>query len=203
MQQMPKANHYPGQLQIKMEFETINIPGAYLIKLTPYIDERGAFTRLFCLHELKKIGFNQQITQVNHSFNKDKGTLRGMHFQYPPNAEVKIIRCLSGLVYDVMVDLRKNSPAYLQHYAVELSPVSYNAILIPKGCAHGFQTLQNDCQLLYLHTAFYNKASEGGVRYNDPMLNIKWPLPPQNITEKDTSYALLNNQFKGIMPYQP
>ena len=125
-----------------------------------------------------------------------------MHFQYQPDAEVKIIRCLSGLVYDVMVDLRENSPTFLKYFAVELSPGAYNAIYIPEGCAHGFQTLENDCQLLYFHTQYYNKASEGGIRHDDPMINIQWPLPPQNITDKDMAYPLLNNVFKGIVPYK-
>ena len=184
-----------------MDFTAINIPGAYLIKLSPFTDERGAFTRLFCQDELKQIGFDKTIVQINHSHNIQKGTLRGMHFQYAPFTEVKIIRCLQGKVYDVMVDLRENSPAFLKYFAVELSAKSYNALYIPEGCAHGFQTLEDDCQLLYFHTQFYNKASEGGIRYDDPMINIQWPLPPQNITAKDMGYPLLNNSFKGIGPY--
>ena len=184
-----------------MDFIALNILGAYLIKLTPFTDERGAYTRLFCQDEFKQIGFDKSIVQVNHSHNIQKGTLRGMHFQHSPHAEVKIIRCLQGKVYDVMVDLRENSPTFLKYFTVELSVAAYNAVYIPEGCAHGFQTLENDCQLLYFHTRFYNKASEGGIRYDDPMINIEWPLPPQNITDKDMAYPFLNHSFKGIIPH--
>jgi dTDP-4-dehydrorhamnose 3,5-epimerase len=181
-----------------MEFKAIDIPGAYLIKLTPFIDERGIFTRLFCKNELKQIGFDQDIKQINHSYNKQKGTLRGMHFQHAPYGEKTIIRCMQGSVYDVMVDMRQGSPTFLQYYGIELSPEAYNAVYIPQGCAHGFQTLADNCQLLYLHSEFYYKAGEGGIRYDDPIININWPLPPLNVSDKDMSFPLLNKNFQGI-----
>ncbi|HMH23176.1 MAG TPA: dTDP-4-dehydrorhamnose 3,5-epimerase [Puia sp.] len=184
-----------------MQFEPTPIPGAFVIRLSPFIDERGAFSRLFCENELAEIGYKQRIVQINHSINKEKGTLRGLHFQRPPHAEIKIIRCLHGRVFDVMVDLRKGSPTFSQWYGVELSPEAYNMICIPMGCAHGFQTLEENSELLYFHTAFYNKEYDGGVRFDDPQFSIHWPLPPVNVSEKDKSYALLDDAFGGIMPF--
>jgi dTDP-4-dehydrorhamnose 3,5-epimerase len=174
-----------------MEFSSIEIPGAYVIKLTPYKDERGEFARLFCQDEFRQIGFNKTIAQINYSINKEKGTLRGLHFQKAPFEEVKIIRCLAGSVFDVIVDLRKDSPTFLKNFSIELTPHNYNAIFIPEGCAHGFQTLEHNSQLLYLHSQFYNKQSEGGVAYNDPSLNVQWPLIPKNMTDRDLSFLFL------------
>jgi dTDP-4-dehydrorhamnose 3,5-epimerase len=184
-----------------MDIELLPIPGALEIKLSPFIDERGAFSRLFCSNEFKQFGHSKSIVQVNHSLNKEKGTIRGMHFQRPPHAEIKIIRCLRGRVFDVVVDLRSQSPTFLKWHAVELSPEAYNLIYIPEGCAHGFQTLQENSELLYFHTAFYNKESEGGVRYDDQLLSIQWPLPAMNVSVKDKSYSLLDNTFNGIMKF--
>jgi len=182
-----------------MQFEPTPIPGAFVIKLSPHIDERGAFSRLYCEEELRALGRTRSIVQVNHSVNKEKGTVRGMHFQYPPYAETKIIRCLRGRVFDVMIDLRTDSPAFLQWHSVELSPEGYNMIYIPEGCAHGFQTLEENSELLYFHTAFYNKDAEGALRYDDPRVSIKWPLPAMNVSQKDKSYPLLNDAFGGVM----
>jgi dTDP-4-dehydrorhamnose 3,5-epimerase len=125
-----------------LNFEPTPIAGAYLIRLSPFVDDRGAFTRLFCAGEIAAIGHIAPVVQVNHSHNKQPGTIRGMHFQYPPHAEVKMIRCLRGRVFDVMVDLRRGSPSFLKWHSVELSPAAFNMIYIPQGCAHGFQTLE-------------------------------------------------------------
>lgn len=184
-----------------MQFEPTPIAGAYLIRLSPYVDDRGAFTRLFCAGEIAAIGHTAPVVQVNHSLNKETGTIRGMHFQYPPHAEVKMIRCLRGMVFDVMVDLRRGSPSFLKWYSVELSPAAYNMIYIPKGCAHGFQTLEENSELLYFHTTAYNKRSEGGVLHDDPTIGIEWPLPATNISEKDRHYPALNKDFTGIMEF--
>lgn len=198
MFRMPETKKIAGQQLIKMTFTETHIAGAFVIHLSPYIDERGAFSRLFCEEELRQAGFNKKIVQINHSYNKEKGTLRGMHFQYPPFAETKIIRCVRGKVFDVLIDIRKKSPTFLQHFTIELSANVYNAICIPEGCAHGFQTLESDCELLYLHTNFYNKPSEGGIRFDDTAINIQWPLDPKNITLKDSNYPLLDFSFTGI-----
>jgi dTDP-4-dehydrorhamnose 3,5-epimerase len=185
-----------------MVFEPTPIPGSFEIRLSPFADERGVFSRLYGEDEFKAAGIaHSPIVQINHSLNKEKGTVRGMHFQYPPYAEVKIIRCLRGRVYDVVVDLRENSPAFLKWHPVELSPERYNIIYIPEGCAHGFQTLEENSELIYFHTAFYNKEKEGGVCYNDPHLAIQWPLPPINVFGKDKSYPLLDDTFGGVMKF--
>jgi dTDP-4-dehydrorhamnose 3,5-epimerase len=183
-----------------MIFQSTPIPGSFEICLSPFSDERGVFSRLYCEDEFKAAGIRHPaLVQVNHSLTREKGTIRGMHFQYPPYAEVKIIRCLKGRVYDVVVDLRKNSPSFLKWHSIELSPESYNMIYIPEGCAHGFQTLEENSELLYFHTAFYNKEKEGGVCYNDPQLAIQWPLPEKGVSGKDRSYPFLDETFGGVM----
>jgi dTDP-4-dehydrorhamnose 3,5-epimerase len=181
-----------------MQVEPLSIHGAYLIRLSPFKDDRGFFSRLFCARELEQALNAKQIVQINHSINIEKGTIRGMHFQYPPHAEIKIIRCLRGKVFDVMVDLRAGSPTFLKYEAVALSFDDYNMVFIPEGCAHGFQTLEENSELLYFHTAFYNKEAEGGLKYNDPAIGIEWPLPGKNISAKDGNYPLLDSSFSGI-----
>jgi dTDP-4-dehydrorhamnose 3,5-epimerase len=184
-----------------MHFEPTPIPGAFTIGLSPFIDDRGAFSRLYCENELGMIGLTRPVVQVNHSVTKEKGTVRGIHFQYPPNAEIKIIRCLRGKVFDILVDLRTGSPTFLKWHAVELSPGAYNMIYIPEGCAHGFQTLETDSELLYFHSAFYTKDGEGGIRYDDPRISIDWPLSAKNVSPKDMSYPLLDDSFTGAMAF--
>jgi len=174
-----------------MKFNEIFLKGAYLIELTPFIDERGVFTRLFCEQELTAIGHYKKIVQINHSLNKQQGTVRGLHFQKSPHAEIKIVRCIHGRIWDVIVDIRKDSPTFLQWFGVELSLESYNAIYIPGGFAHGFQTLTDNAQLLYFHTEFYHPASEGGLRFNDPSLKIDWKQEVTDISTRDQHYPLV------------
>ena len=174
------------------------IPGAYEILLNPFADERGFFSRVFCAQEFQEIGFQTAIVQINHSLNRIAGTVRGMHFQQTPFAEAKIIRCLRGKVFDVIVDLRAGSPGFLKWQSIELTPEKYNMILIPEGCAHGFQTLEDNTELLYLHTSFYKPESEAALRYDDPMIGIKWPLEPVQVSERDKNHPLLTRHFKGI-----
>jgi dTDP-4-dehydrorhamnose 3,5-epimerase len=181
-----------------MNFTKISIEGAYEVILSPFEDERGAFSRIFCSDEFRKIGLNESIVQINHSINNSKGTLRGMHFQYAPFSETKIIRCLKGRVYDVIVDIRENSPTFLKWQAIELTPLKYNMFYIPKGCAHGFQSLEENSELLYLHTMPYHPEAEGSFRFNDPLINIEWPLAQVNVSRKDMNYPLLNESFKGV-----
>jgi dTDP-4-dehydrorhamnose 3,5-epimerase len=184
-----------------MTFESTLIEGAFVIHLSPFKDERGEFARLFCSDEMEKILGKKSIVQINHSLNKEKGTVRGLHFQLAPFAEVKMIRCLRGKVYDVMVDLRKESSTFLRWFAVELSPEANNMVHIPEGCAHGFQTMQDNSELLYFHTAHYHKKSEGGIRYNDPTLAIRWPLAIKNVSEKDKQLPLLEDSFVNSMNF--
>lgn len=182
-----------GQLKVT----PLPIEGAALVESTSYKDKRGEFTRLYCTDELRPLLAARKIAQVNHSHTEAKGAVRGLHFQHPPHAEMKLVRCLKGKVWDVIVDLRKNSPTFLKWHAVELSS-SKQMVMIPEGCAHGFQTLESHSELLYLHTALYTPGSEGGVRVDDPMLGITWPLPLSELSERDQQYSLLTADFKGI-----
>lgn len=181
-----------------MNFETTNIAGLFTVQLKKLEDERGFFTRTFCKNEFKQVGFNKEFVQFNHSYNKLKGTIRGMHFQYAPFCETKLIRCVQGAVYDVAVDLREGSPTFLQHVGVELTAQNMTSILIPEGFAHGFQTLEDNTALIYHHTEFYAAGADGGMRYDDPALKIDWKLPAVQVSEKDKNYNLVDKNFKGI-----
>jgi dTDP-4-dehydrorhamnose 3,5-epimerase len=181
-----------------MKFIKTPLKGAFIIELEPFRDERGFFARTFCKREFAAIGHSKEFVQFNHSMTFKKGTLRGMHYQVPPNTEIKLIRCISGRVYDVIIDLRKNSPTFLQYYGVILSAENLKMIYVPEGFAHGFQTLEDNTQLIYHHTAYYTPSDERGLNYNDTILDIKWPLEPKNMSEKDQKYTFINNTFKGI-----
>jgi dTDP-4-dehydrorhamnose 3,5-epimerase len=178
-----------------MEFIETHIKGVYLIKPRILQDERGLFFRTFCKKEFAEIGFMDDFVQFNHSFNLKKGTIRGMHFQQSPYSEAKLIRCIQGKIKDIAVDIRRDSPTYLQHVSVELSAENNYSILIPPGCAHGFQTLEDHTGLMYHHTQYYTPEADAGIRYNDPTLKIEWELPPVNVSEKDKSYSLIEDLF--------
>jgi dTDP-4-dehydrorhamnose 3,5-epimerase len=169
-----------------------------LVQSLPHRDARGAFVRLFCARELEPVLGQRQIAQINHSRTSHAGTVRGMHFQHPPHAEMKIVHCLRGRVWDVAVDLRTGSPTFLQWHAEELTQDDAQMLVIPEGFAHGFQALEPDSELLYLHTAFYHPPSEGGLRYDDPRLAIAWPLPAQDLSPRDLSHPLLGSGFTGV-----
>lgn len=174
------------------------LAGLMVAESNPIHDPRGAFSRLFCARELQGVLGDRQIVQINHSRTTRVGAVRGMHFQYPPHAEMKMVRCLTGRVWDVAVDLRAESPTFLHWYAEELAPEGGRMMVIPEGFAHGFQALEPDSELLYLHTAFYDPSAEGGVRHDDPRLGIIWPLSTQDISERDRSHRLLNADFAGV-----
>jgi dTDP-4-dehydrorhamnose 3,5-epimerase len=169
-----------------------------IVQSVPHRDARGALMRLFCAQELHPILGNRQIAQINHSRTSHAGAVRGMHFQHPPHAEMKMIRCLRGRVWDVAVDLRAGSPTFLQWHAQELTQDDAQMLVIPEGFAHGFQVLEPDSELLYLHTAFYQPSSESALRYDDPRLAIAWPLPPQDLSPRDLSHPLLGADFTGV-----
>jgi dTDP-4-dehydrorhamnose 3,5-epimerase len=174
------------------------LSGLKIARSVPHRDARGAFLRLFCAEELQAVLGRRQIVQINQSRTSSAGAVRGMHFQRPPHAEMKMIRCLRGRVWDVAVDLRAGSPTFLQWHAEELAQDDAQMLVIPEGFAHGFQVLQPDSELLYLHTAFYHPPSEGGLRHDDPRLAIAWPLPPQDLSPRDLSHALLGADFTGV-----
>ncbi|WP_090423486.1 dTDP-4-dehydrorhamnose 3,5-epimerase family protein [Mycobacterium europaeum] len=169
-----------------------------IVRSIPHRDARGAFLRLFCAEELHQLLAHRHIAQINHSKTSRVGAVRGLHFQHPPHAEMKMIRCLRGRVWDVAVDVRAGSPTFLQWHAEELTQDDTQMLVIPEGFAHGFQVLEPDSELLYLHTAFYHPASEGGLRYDDRRLAIKWPLPPQDLSSRDQTHPLLNADFTGV-----
>ena len=165
----------------------------------PFKDERGAFTRLFCEQELSSLIGQRKVMQINHSCTEVVGAVRGLHFQYAPHAEMKLVRCLKGKVWDVAVDLRPQSPSYKRWYAQELSPQNAHMMVIPEGFAHGFQVLEAGSELLYLHTAFYMPESEGGVRYDDPALAIAWPIQVTEISVRDSSHTYIDSSFRGVV----
>jgi dTDP-4-dehydrorhamnose 3,5-epimerase len=181
-----------------MIFTETKLKGSYVIDLDLFEDERGWFARTFCKDEFKKMGHDGEWVQLNHSFTKQKGTIRGMHYQMPPFGEIKLIRCIAGAVFDVIVDIRKDSPTFLQWVGMEFSAKNKKMIYIPQGFAHGFQALTNDCELIYHHSAFYKPNVEGGLSYNDPTLNIEWLLEGVNISSRDLAHNLLTNTFIGI-----
>jgi dTDP-4-dehydrorhamnose 3,5-epimerase len=181
-----------------MKFTETSLKGVYVIDLEPFGDSRGTFMRTFCKREFAVIGHMKEFVQMNHSVNKQRGTVRGLHYQVSPSYEIKLIRCIRGGVLDVVLDLRKDSPTYLQWTGVELSADNRKMIYIPEGCAHGFQTIEDDTELLYHHTMYYSSADERGIRYNDPCVNVSFPLPVAAISEKDLSHPLLDDNFEGV-----
>lgn len=181
-----------------MIFSPTPLQGSYVIDLTPLSDERGWFARTYCENEFKEIGNTARWVQLNHSYTAKKGTIRGMHFQVPPFREIKMVRCIRGKVFDVIVDIRINSARFLQWFGVELSADAMNMLYIPEGFAHGFQTLNDDCELIYHHSEFYTPGAEGGIKYNDPAVDIRWPLEVSSISERDLNHPMLNENFKGI-----
>lgn len=165
--------------------------GPALVRRTPHVDERGAFARIFCKEALVAIGWPGTVAQINHSRTTAAGTLRGLHFQRPPQAEAKLVVCIRGAVYDVAVDIRENSPTRFAHVGVELSADAATALYVPEGFAHGFQALSDDVELIYVHSAAYASDHEAGLRHDDPALAICWPLPVAGVSARDASHALI------------
>lgn len=183
-----------------MRVKPTSLSGVCVAESAPRVDARGSFLRLFCDESLAPVLGGRCVRQINLSRTVRQGAIRGMHFQYSPHAEMKLIRCLKGRVWDVAVDLRQGSPTFLQWHAEELTPESTRLFIIPEGCAHGFQALEPDSELLYLHTAPYQPGAEGGVAWNDPRLGIAWPLPPLDISERDLNHPWLPANFEGLAP---
>jgi dTDP-4-dehydrorhamnose 3,5-epimerase len=173
-------------------FTETELRGAFIIDLERREDDRGFFARAFCQNEFSDHGLKPLIAQANIAFNKRKGTLRGMHFQFPPAAETKVVRCTRGAIVDIIVDLRPESPTYLQHVAVELSADNHRALYVPERFAHGYQVLEDITETSYQVGEFYTPEAEGGLRHDDPRLGLSWPLEVTEITEKDRSFPLLS-----------
>jgi len=181
-----------------MKIHTTALAGLMVIETKPIRDERGQFVRVFCQNEYAEVRPQLHWEQINVSDTTHKGTVRGMHFQYPPSAEAKLIRCLRGRVYDVAVDLRAGSPTFLQWHGIELSEDESMQFFIPKGFAHGFQALTDNAQLLYLHTCGWDRQHEGALRHDDPALSIAWPLPVTKLSDKDRLTPLIDSTFNGV-----
>jgi len=174
-----------------MRFEPTPLPGAHLIALDPRVDERGMFARAFCAQEFAAQGLETVFVQANVSTNRFAGTVRGMHFQRAPHAEVKLVRCIKGAIYDVIVDMRTESDTYLRWFGAELSEDNGAAMYVPKGFAHGYQALTDGATVFYLVSAFYAPQAEGGLRFDDPRLAIAWPRAVTEISAKDAKWPLL------------
>ena len=174
-----------------MIFNETKLRGAFVIELERRGDERGFFARAFCMHEFETHGLKPVIAQANLATNKSKGTLRGMHFQYPPAAETKLVRCTRGAIVDVIVDLRPESPTYLEHVAVDLNEENQRALYVPERFAHGYQTLVDNTHTSYQVGEFYAPQHEGGLKFDDPRLGLDWPLPVASMSPKDAQWKLL------------
>ncbi len=177
-----------------MIFTKTHIEGPVLVDVEQRSDHRGFFARTFCREEFLAHGLNPDIAQCNVAFNHKRGTLRGMHMQVAPHVETKLVRCIRGAVLDIIVDMRRDSPTRLQHIAVELTAENHRAIYIPPFFAHGFQTLTDDAEILYQVSGAYAPQAERGLRYDDPLLNLPWPLEVTTITDKDRSWPLLSER---------
>jgi dTDP-4-dehydrorhamnose 3,5-epimerase len=176
-----------------MLFTETRLKGAFIVDIDRREDDRGFFGRVFCQKEFDDLGLEPNMVQANAGGSIRRGTVRGLHFQYPPAIEAKLVRCTSGAILDVIVDLRPESPTYLRHVAVELSSDSLRALYVPGRFAHGYQTLQDATTILYHASAFYAPRAEGGLRYDDPQLAIAWPLPVSAISLKDRDFQLLDD----------
>jgi dTDP-4-dehydrorhamnose 3,5-epimerase len=162
-------------------------------------DARGYLARAFCQDELAQAGWSKPVAQANITLTHARGTVRGLHYQLPPDAEMKLVRCVRGEVWDVAVDLRRGSPTFMRWHAERLSPDNLTALLIPEGCAHGFQALTDDVEMLYLHSASYVPGSERGISATDPRVDIAWPLPIREMSERDRSFPPLPMNFEGVL----
>jgi len=171
-----------------MTFKETSLAGAWGVNLDRWGDERGFFARVWCREEFAAKGITGDLSQANMSFSAETGTLRGMHFQRGEDAEMKAVRCVRGGIFDVVLDLRKGSPTFGQWEGVELTAENRRMLVVPEGCAHGFQTLEDDTEVFYLVSAAYTPASEDGVRWDDPAFGIRWPLPVSEISAKDAAH---------------
>ena len=184
-------------MEKKLNIKNTNFEGLFIIEPNIFEDNRGSFSRIFCENELSSIlDFN--IKQINHSVTSKRGTIRGLHFQYEPNSEIKMIKCVKGSVFDVVVDIRRNSETFLKVFSIELSEFNNKIIFIPKGFAHGFQALEDDTELIYLHSSLYKPSNEGALNPMDKILDITWPEDISNISEKDRNHPFITDKFKGI-----
>jgi dTDP-4-dehydrorhamnose 3,5-epimerase len=179
-------------------FHQTPLTGLRLVERRPIEDARGFLARVYCAEEFLAAHWHKPVLQINHTLTRKRGTVRGLHFQHPPYVESKLVSCFRGHVFDVAVDLRRDSPTFLRWHGEHLSAENRFSMLIPEGFAHGFQALADDCELIYLHTACYQASAEGALNVSDPTLGIAWPLPITELSERDRAHPLISAGFQGI-----
>lgn len=182
----------------RFDFIPTPLAGLIAVQRKAIEDHRGFLSRFYCADEFREAGLDKPIAQINHTLTRSKGAVRGLHFQYPPFAESKLVSCLHGEIFDVAVDLRRGSPTFLHWHGALLSARNRQSLLIPEGFAHGFQTMTGDCELIYLHTASYRPEAEGALNVADPRLGIAWPLAIAEISERDRNHKFIEQDFNGI-----
>ena len=185
-----------------VKFSETPLKGAYVIAIEPLEDERGFFARSWCTREFRERGLNPRLVQCNVSFNQKRGVLRGMHYQAAPYPEAKLVRCIRGKLFDVIVDLRPDSASFRKWHGVELAEGGLEMMYVPEGLAHGFQTLEDNTELLYLMSEFYHPECSRGVRWDDPAIGIEWPIPQPIVSDKDRSYDYVSKQQKWAWSQQ-
>lgn len=183
----------------RFDFISTPLTGLTLVQRKAIEDHRGFLSRFYCSVEFHAAGINKPIAQINHTLTRKKGAVRGLHFQQPPHTEAKLVSCLKGEIWDVAVDIRRDSPTFLHSHGEILSAENRKSLLIPEGYAHGFQSLTEDCELIYLHTVAYHSEAEWALNVSDPTLNIAWPLPIQDISERDRNHPFIGEDFLGIV----
>jgi dTDP-4-dehydrorhamnose 3,5-epimerase len=183
----------------RFDFIPTPLTGLKLVQRKAIEDYRGFLSRFYCVEEFAEAGISKPIAQINHTLTRKKGAVRGLHFQYPPHAETKMVSCLKGEIWDVAVDLRRDSPTFLQWHGEILSAANRKSLLIPEGYAHGFQALTEDCELIYLQTAAYHPEAEGALNVADPRLSISWLLPIDDLSERDRNHPFISSSFQGIV----
>lgn len=183
----------------RFDFTPTPLSELKLVQRKAIEDHRGFLSRFYCADEFRLAGIIKPIAQINHTFTRKKGAVRGLHFQHPPHAETKLVSCLKGEIWDVAVDLRRDSSTFLQWYGEILSATNRKSMLIPEGYAHGFQALTEDCELIYLHTAAHHPEAEGALNVADPRLSISWPLPIDDLSERDRNHPFISQDYQGIV----
>lgn len=183
----------------RFDFIATPLSGLTLVQRKAVEDDRGFLSRFYCAEEFRELGVDKPVAQMNHTLTRKKGAVRGLHFQFPPHAETKMVSCLKGEIWDVAVDLRRDSPTFLHWHGETLSAANRKSFLIPEGFAHGFQTLTEDCELIYLHTASYHPSAEGALNVADPRLNITWSLPIVDLSNRDRNHAFIDENFQGVV----
>lgn len=182
----------------RFEFIPTPISGLKIVKRIALGDSRGFFSRFYCAESFRSDGSPLDISQINHTLTSGIGVVRGMHFQLPPHDEVKFVSCLQGEIFDVAIDLRRDSPTFLRWFSTLLSAENQTSLLIPTGCAHGFQTLTKNCEIIYLHSAAYEPSAEGAINALDPRIAINWPLPIKEMSQRDTHHPMIDLNYPGI-----